>query len=315
MRGRVDPVMSQPSCARLEDGLRVEVGVLQRLRFANRFLEIEDALPELRDAALASGEPPGATNWALDAVELSLLTTRAATPDIIRAETVLKRSLGSNSFPEHRALWNNKKAVLLQERATMLWLDGQHDRAADLQRDASDFFSRSRRIEIARWGSTEFESIRESTLRHKFTGTLAAVAVSDDLIATAEQYIELGDTAPLRFLSDAAMIGRPPSYVLIEILSDILARQLQRCGYGQDFDLTAAVMLKRRLWCLLALLGWFDRIELEQDVATWLDWGLFNEVREVAVAFDRKAVASRGVVRQDALAAREHLLTEIRNAH
>jgi hypothetical protein len=256
---------------------------------------MEVALPDVR-SYLVDGTTEGqAVAWALDALELGMLHTRAAHGDLERASLLLMRASGESSYPEHAELWHNKRTIMFQEAATFAWLEGHYRKALHLQTWAAGSYALSRRQEISRRRPSLFGRIRELTLRHKYAQVPLPYVISAATINAAIEHTHRGDTAPLRFLADIAVIYQEIPGELIETVVSLIEREIQRSGYGQDFDLAAGVLLRRRWWCLRARLGIEPSAsELEHDIAMWKQWQLFNELRETAAALNRFVPISGG---------------------
>lgn len=312
--GTPSVVLDPPSIARLGSPAQLEVGSLQRLRLANTFDQIEVGLPDLRSGLADTAEEVAAIAWALDALELGMLHTRADASDLHRAELLMLRTWGEHMYPEQPELWFNKRTVHFAELATVAWLRGHYETSIRLQQLAADAFKHFR----TRQGSTHrrpsfFDDVREFTLKHKYLLASSPTDLTETIVNEARGYCQLGDTAPIRFVADWAAFCTDVPIEKLEMVSSILEFEITRCGYGQDFDLAAGAMLRRRWWLLQARLGiGFSSSVLEHDIATWTQWELFNEPREVAAAFDRLTPLMGG--RRSFVAAaeaRNYILSEV----
>lgn len=63
---------------------------------------------------------------------------------------------------------------------------------------------------------------------------------------------------------------------------------LESCGYGQEFDITSGVLVRRRWWLARVALGEECDLDLFQaDADLWRSYDLSNELREVRLGLER----------------------------
>ena len=248
-------------------------------RLSNQFEQLEQALRGSTIIELVECLSPIHKRQALFAAELlrsEMHFTRSNYADISAGIEVVSRALRplAQSPGEKREV-NRAWSILLQQLATTKALQGDYRKARSIQTQAAkthELTSNPDRIQLEH--------------RLRYVTMLTKYSVSDDPLyvcgelCTAVEHAQEGRLQAITYLADAELRHRRPSpsaEKLLLAVDDIL----NSCGYGQDFDFTRGIILRRRWWALkLILAEECDLDLLAADIVLWRSTQVANEIRE-----------------------------------
>lgn len=255
-------------------------------RLENKFGDLKRALDTLPFLENISTSDQHKATFATQLLIAETLFTRSSTKDVKIAFDVVNAAWhlpGLNIECQTELL--NVASIILQQLATILFLENKHNEARLAQECAAKAYAD--RLEILGEGSVR-DQLRLKSLQSKYSiGKVATPSIEavGEAIAEAKE----GNLGALTYMTDTLSTLSIPSSEAEAVL-DGLNELLLTIGYGQDFDYARNIVVRRRWWILLAFLGLpVDLDLLEDDLLFWKSQQMHNEIRELAASLKRIA--------------------------
>jgi hypothetical protein len=251
-------------------------------RLGNKFAELERGLTLVGEIQRSKSDDAVAT-FAHHLLLAESLFTRSRPQDVLRALDVLS---SAEKLPDldlrQRAELLNITSIVLQQLATVLYLEGSVDQASLAQERAVDALA----MQLALSGQGDLkDTLRLQSMAKKFSDG-SGRDLDIQVCAAAADLSREGVVNPLAYAIDDVVVEHPGKAA--ERLLHDAGETLLAIGYGQDFDYANGIVLRRRWWILSAVLSEvLDLDLLNSDIQLWLSVGMQNEVRELAAALHR----------------------------
>lgn len=255
------------------------------LRYSNRFSEARRELIEARRLLQEYSPDPEdqgrrLTEGRIGLLDLEIAHSRGSRDYVINGLRQAEE-LGHyrrDDEPQYHSMVLNKHAILLEQRATRMWLTGHRNEARQLLTRAK-----------ATLAATDPEALyahsyEAHTMRMAAYGLRASGGREPEVDISSELWERAhGELSWLRRCSDV-IIYSDTTFGVAEPTLEALNQSVLDEGYGQDFDRLSAVISRRRWWLLGArLTGRIgDAALLETDIHHWREWECFNELSELA---------------------------------
>ncbi|MBU1565138.1 MAG: HNH endonuclease [Proteobacteria bacterium] len=258
-------------------------------RLENKFEELQRALNTLPFLENVSTSDQQKALFATQLLLAETLYTRSSPEDIRIAFDVVNATWalpGLNTDQTAELL--NVTSIILQQIATILTLEKKHDEARLAQERAAMAYGE--RLQLV-GGGTVRDQMRLKSLQSKYLINELKQPSCQEINDALEEAKE-GHLGVLTYTADTLIRQFSPSSEA-EVVLDALNELLLSIGYGQDFDYARNIVVRRRWWILLALLGLPADLDLlENDLQFWKSHQMFNELRELSVAL-RQIAAQR----------------------
>lgn len=216
---------------------------------------------------------------ATQALRLEMLFTRARPEDVTLGLRAVRRFV-AQELPMQLRKWGAEiQSVLLQQKATLLKLHGQHRLALRFQMRAVDAMEASlASVQLSRRQIARLEAVRSRA-------QVATQSPSEDALHRALDDAQAGEPRTLTCLADAELYAGERSRIF-DRLASATEMAVSEAGYGQGFDFARGIAVRRRWWGLKALNG--DRLNMDlllSDLELWRKVQMENELRELGSIF------------------------------